>query len=279
MTYREWTNRSVDRLTKAGCDSPAFEIQCLLEDLAGVRHADDAAIPVDVLERLEQAVDAREHRRPLQYILGNWDFLHLTLQVGDGVLIPRPDTEILCETAANWLRAQNVERPRVLDLCAGSGCVGLGIASFVPSTSVTAVEYSDAALTFLRKNIKTTGYDCTMIQADVLATPPTSISGRFDMLVANPPYIPTGNLPDLMPEVQQEPRMALDGGADGLLFYRRIAEHWVPLVRPGGFVAVEIGQGQHDDVASILTQAGVKVHPFIPDLSGILRVVCGEIPG
>ena len=277
MTYQEWFSRSVDRLTKAGCDSPAFEIRCILEDFAGKRHPDGTAVSPAVLDRLEQAVAARESRRPLQYILGNWDFLHLTLTVGEGVLVPRPDTEVLCETVADWLSANGVECPRVLDVCAGSGCVGLGIASLVDRTAVTAVELSDAALPFLRTNAQNSGLDCTVVQADVLQQPPAEIGNAFDVLVANPPYIPTADLNGLMPEVRQEPQMALDGGEDGLLFYRRITEKWLPLVRKGGLVAFEIGQDQHDDVAAILTAAGVRVMPFVPDLGGILRVVCGEI--
>ena len=277
MIYQEWFKRSVDRLEKAGCDSPAFEIRCILEDFAGKRHPDGADIPPAVLERLEQAVAARESRRPLQYILGNWDFLRLTLKVGDGVLVPRPDTEVLCETVAKWLSNNRIARPRVLDLCAGSGCVGLGIASLYEGTAVTTVELSDAALPFLRENAQNSGLDCTVVQADVLQLPPANVGDGFDVLVANPPYIPTADLDGLMPEVKQEPSMALDGGKDGLLFYRRIAENWLPLVRKGGFVAFEIGQGQHNDVAAILNAKGVRVMPFIPDLGGVLRVVCGEI--
>ena len=103
MTYKEWFSRSVTRLEKAGCDSPAFGIRCILEDIGGKRHPDDTAMPPDMFDRLEQAVSRRESRYPLQYILGNWDFLSLTLRVGEGVLIPRPDTECLCEEVARRL--------------------------------------------------------------------------------------------------------------------------------------------------------------------------------
>lgn len=232
-------------------------------------------VPVDVAKRLERAVDERAARRPLQYILGNWDFLHLTLKVGEGVLVPRPDTEILCETVVDFLRRQSAPHPQVLDLCAGSGCVGLGIASLYDGTTVTEVEWSDEALPFLRANVAESGLAATVIKADVLSAPPASL-GPFDVVVSNPPYIPTADLPDLMPEVQHEPAMALDGGEDGLAFYRAIVTHWLPLLKEGGLLAVEIGQGQETDVAAIWEAAGLRNITVTPDLSGILRVVSGQ---
>ena len=278
MTYQEWTIRSVDRLTKAGCDSPAFEVRCICEDLACRHPRMTDEIPPAVVERLERAVDERAARRPLQYILGNWDFLHLNLKVGEGVLIPRPDTEILCETAADFLRKTGAVRPRVLDLCAGSGCVGLGVASLYDGVAVTAVERSPEALAFLRQNVAESGLAADVVEGDVLVAPPADL-GRFDVIVSNPPYIPTADLPYLMPEVQCEPRMALDGGADGLMFYRAIMAHWLPLLKDGGLLAVEIGQGQEQDVAALFAAAGLQNVTATPDLSGILRVVSGQKEG
>ena len=193
------------------------------------------------------------------------------------MLIPRPDTEILCETAADFLQKNGVSAPRVLDLCAGSGCVGLGIASLYDGVSVTEVEWSDEALAFLRQNAADSGLNATVLQADVLTDPPADL-GAFDVLVSNPPYIPSAELPTLMPEVQCEPAMALDGGADGLTFYRAIADKWLPLLKAGGLLAVEIGQGQETDVAAIFAAAGLENIAVIPDLAGILRVVSGQKP-
>ncbi len=277
MTYREWITRSIDRLTKAGCDSPAFEVRCIVEDLACLRPRMDEEIPAKLLERLDCAIEQRAARRPLQYILGNWDFLRLTLKVGEGVLIPRPDTEILCETAVKFLTDRQIDHPRVLDLCAGSGCVGLGIASLYDGAAVTEIEWSEQALPYLHQNVTDSGVDATVMRADVLTDPPADL-GTFDVLVSNPPYIPTADLPSLMPEVRCEPSMALDGGEDGLVFYRAIAEKWLPLLKAGGLLAVEIGQGQETDVAAIFEAAGLENIAITPDLAGILRVVSGQKP-
>ena len=195
----------------------------------------------------------REKRRPLQYILGRWPFLDLTLEVGEGVLIPRPDTELLCESAADWLKGR--PQPRVLDLCAGSGCVGLGIARLCPGARVTAVELSQEALPYLRRNAaRYPQYALTVKAGDALD--PGAAEGLFDAVVSNPPYIPAEELEGLMPEVRREPRMALDGG-DGLRFYRGIARIWVPRLQPGGFCAVEVGVGQAAAVATLFRAARI----------------------
>ena len=154
MTQRQWHAHATAMLTAAGCEDAAFDARCLLEDLGGLPrgHAPrDTELTAEQSERLARALNERADGRPLQYILGQWDFLSLTLAVGEGVLIPRADTECLCELVAR--RLGDVDRPRVLDLCAGSGCVGLGIASLCDGAQVTAVELSDAALPFLRENV------------------------------------------------------------------------------------------------------------------------------
>ena len=219
----------------------------------------------------QTALSQRADGRPLQYILGEWEFLNLTLKVGEGVLIPRPDTELLCEVAAEYLRDQTA--PRVLDLCAGSGCVGLGVASLCPSAHVTEVELSDAAMGYLQQNVlRYPDYAVTVRQADVL-TDYAAFDGPYDAILSNPPYIPTADLPSLQKEVQQEPKMALDGDADGLKFYRTIAEHWCGKLAPKGFVAVEVGIGQAEDVAALFTAQGLETTAIFPDLAGIPRVV------
>ena len=147
MTRRAWWQQATVRLTAAGCEDAAFDARCMLEDLGGLPHGhlpDDRSLTAPQTARLNDALDRRADGYPLQYIVGEWDFLSLTLRVGEGVLIPRSDTEILCETVATHLRG--VTGARVLDLCAGSGCVGLGIASLCTDARVTAVELSSAAM-------------------------------------------------------------------------------------------------------------------------------------
>ncbi len=264
-------------LEKAGCDSPAFDACCLLEDLGRLPHGrrfdtDDTPITDERCEAVLAAASRRASGEPLQYILGQWDFLSLTLEVGKGVLIPRPDTELLCEVAAEKLT--DAAHPAVLDLCAGSGCVGLGLCSLLPTASVTEVELSDEALAYLERNVKRySAFAVTVVKDDVLS--PQKTYAPVDAILSNPPYIPTADLSGLMREVQHEPTMALDGDADGLTFYRAIAEKWLPILKHGGLLAVEVGIHQARDVKAILETAGLHNVEIHRDLGGVDRVVCG----
>ncbi len=276
ITRRQWYSAAVSRLQDSGCEDAAFDARCLLEDFGGLTRGhvpDDTPLTEEQAAVLARALDERAAGRPLQYILGEWDFLTLTLKVGEGVLIPRADTECLCEETAR--RLMGMDSPRVLDLCAGSGCVGLGLASLYPSAQVTAVELSDAALPFLRENIaRYPQYAVTVKQADVLRDA-DAFDGELDAIVSNPPYIPTADLDGLMREVRREPRMALDGDADGLVFYRAITERWLPKLREGGVCAVEVGIGQATDVAALFAAAGLADVRIVRDLGGVERVVSG----
>lgn len=274
VSRRDWLRAATARLTEAGCEDAAFDARCLLEDLGGLprgHQADDTPLTAEQEVVLETALTQRADGRPLQYILGEWEFLTLTLKVGEGVLVPRPDTELLCEVAAEHLRGKT--NPRVLDLCAGSGCVGLGVASLCPTAQVTEVELSDAALGYLKQNVlRYPAYAVTVRQADVL-TDFAAFDGPYDAILSNPPYIPTADLATLQREVKREPQMALDGDADGLLFYRAIAEHWCEKLAPDGFAAVEVGIGQAEDVAALFRVKGLENTEIYPDLAGVPRVV------
>ncbi len=275
MTCLEWWRRATAVLSDAGCEDAGFDSRCLLEDIGGCRRGsapDQQPLSAETERRLEDALRQRAAGRPLQYILGEWDFLTLTLQVGEGVLIPRQDTEVLCETVACRLSPD----ARILDLCAGSGCVGLGIASLCPQVTVTAVERSEEALYYLRQNIaRYPRFRVEAVEGNVL-TDFCRFSGEYDAVVANPPYIPTAELDGLQREVQHEPRMALDGDADGLRFYAVIANDWGRLLRPGGILAVEVGCGQAGAVSDILSAAGFSHVGSVADPAGIQRVVIGE---
>ena len=274
VTRREWLTAATARLTAAGCEDAGFDARCLLEDLGGLprgQRADDTPLTEAQETALTAALTQRAEGRPLQYILGQWDFLSLTLKVGEGVLIPRPDTELLCETAARHLAGRSA--PRVLDLCAGTGCVGLGVASLVPGARVTEVELSEEALPYLTENAaRYPQYAVAVRQGDVLSDY-ALFDGPYDAIVSNPPYIPTGDLAGLQREVRREPQMALDGAADGLAFYRAIAEHWCEKLGFDGFCAVEVGIGQAADVAALFAAKGLKSVEILPDLAGIDRVV------
>lgn len=276
-----------DRLEAGGAASPAFDAACLLERFTGLRRGElplrgDRTVPPGAEAEALRAGELRAAGEPLQYLLGEWDFLSLTLEVGEGVLIPRPDTELLCETAAERLKGREPAeggRPlRVLDLCAGSGCVALGTACLVPGIAATAAEYSEEALAYLRRNCaRYPDLPVEPVRADVLRD-----AGRFPggwaAILSNPPYIPSADLPGLMREVQREPRLALDGGEDGLLFYRAIARDWACKLEPGGFCAVEVGAGQAEAVASLFREAGLEAVETRRDLAGVERVVLGVRP-
>ena len=274
VTRRDWLASATARLAEAGCEDAVFDARCLLEDLGGLPRgtaADDTSLTAEQESILATALSQREEGRPLQYILGQWEFLTLTLKVGEGVLIPRPDTELLCEAAAE--RLQGIHHPRALDLCAGSGCVGLGVASLKPDTAVTAVELSAEAWPYLTENIaRYPAYAVTPCRGDVLADY-DSFEGVYDAILSNPPYIPTADLATLQREVQQEPCMALDGSSDGLQFYRVIAEHWCEKLTENGFCAVEVGIGQAADVAALFAAVGLEKTEILRDLGGVERVV------
>ncbi len=278
MTVCELYIQVKSMLEKAGCDSPAFDACCLLEDVAHLPHGrrfetDDMPLAETVCEDVIASATRRANGEPLQYILGQWDFLSLTLEVGEGVLIPRPDTELLCEVAAEKLK--NIDRPMALDLCAGSGCVGLGLCSLLPSVSVTEVELSDEALPYLRRNAaRYPSIRAVIVKDNVLA--PQQEYASVDAILSNPPYIPTKDIPGLMREVQHEPKMALDGDEDGLVFYRAILEHWLPLLKNGGWLLVELGIGQAQDVKAMFEAAGLCDTEIHRDLGGVDRVVCGR---
>lgn len=275
-TVKELFTQIEQQLQVGGCDSPTFDTTCLLEDIGGigrgqVQRSWDRVLPDAVCTAVLAAAKRRAVGEPLQYILGTWDFLSLTLSVGDGVLIPRPETEQLCELVAE--RLQGVAHPRVLDLCSGSGCIALGVASLCPEATVSAVEKSETAFSYLQRNLaRYPSLAVTATRGDVL-TDAAAFTDTVDAIVSNPPYIPSADLAALQREVQHEPKMALDGGEDGLVFYRAIAESWAPHLRSGGFVAVEIGIGEAEDVCRIFTEAGLTNVQIFRDFAGIERII------
>ena len=216
---------------------------------------------------------ARRAREPLQYILERWETEGMALHVGPGVLIPREDTGALIDTACGLL-ARMSPAPRVLDLCAGTGLVGLSVARRIPGARVVCVEKSREAMRYLARNIAEFGGGrVSAVEGDVLQSP--RIAGPFDGILSNPPYIRTADLDGLAWEVRCEPRMALDGGNDGLLFYRAICDKWKPLVRDGGFIAFEIGYDILDGVTEVMRQSGLSRIGAAKDLGGIDRCVYG----
>ena len=233
--------------------------------------------PPELEKRVRELTARHLAGEPVAYLIGEWEFYGLPLDISESVLIPRPDTETLAEAAIDWLAQQ--DGPRVLDLCAGSGCLGLAIASQVKDARVVLGELSDGALRICRQNIRRNGLTgrVTAMQLDALH-PPLQRLGEFDCIVSNPPYIPTGDLPGLDPSVRDyEPHMALDGGADGLDFYRAILRHWPVVLHPGSRLYFEVGIGQADDVLRLMRSVGFGDLEILPDPAGIPRVVLGAL--
>ena len=228
--------------------------------------------------RVRKLVERHLAGEPVAYLIGEWEFYGLPLDISPAVLIPRPDTEVLTERTVAYV--QTLETGcRVLDLCAGSGCVGLAVAAHVPGSRVVLGELSEEALKICRQNIRRNGLSGRVvpIRTDALEKPDRSL-GEFHCIVSNPPYIPTPDLADLDPSVRDyEPPMALDGGADGLDFYRAIAERWREALHPGGRLYFEVGSGQADAVLRIMRGQGFGDIQVVKDLQGIPRVVFGTL--
>ena len=280
MTIRELYEKGKECLERAVVDTPAFDAFILWQSL----YKGGRALLVTHGNRIcsaqeeaafEKMIVRRSEGEPLQYILGEWDFLNLTLRVGPGVLIPRPETELLCETAVSYLRRKKA--PVVLDLCAGTGAVGIGICSLLPEAGAVCAELYDVPYNCLCENIsRYPQYLVRPIRADVLKGTP-ALTEFFDGIVSNPPYIRTDQLPILQREVRREPQEALDGGEDGLDFYRAIFRHWLKYIRRDGFLAVEIGEEQGENVKCMMEEANLVQIRVLKDFAGLDRVVCGTV--
>lgn len=260
-----------------GVSIPRFELYLLLEEFTGVSRARlplerEKEISQTAEKRLMAALEGRCSGEPLQYLLGRWEFYGREFRVGPGVLIPRADTETLVEHALFYL--QGLSAPKIADLCAGSGCVGVTLGLERSDAEVCLAELSEQAFFYLRENIRgLKAENCTAVREDVLS--PARLPEGLDLIVSNPPYIPDGELGSLQREVRREPAMALSGGGDGLRFYRGIPSLWRAALRPGGMLAFEIGCGQEQEVKELLLQSGYEEVRFRQDLSGIIRVVSG----
>jgi len=243
-------------------------------DRPGLAIHGEEPCPGDAARAFLQAVEERAARRPLQYILGRWEFMGFSLRVGEGVLVPREDTATLVEALAG--RLEKKPGLRGADLCAGSGAVALGLCRLCPGLEMDCVELSPGALGYLRENLAAyPEYGARVWEGDVLLPETAAQFAELDVVASNPPYIAQWELPTLPPEVRREPPMALDGGPDGLLFYRAIAQLWVPRMKAGGLLGVEIGEGQAEGAVKILRQAGLEDLRVHKDWAGLDRAVTG----
>lgn len=283
-TYNDVFLEIRKRLREAGIE--AFDIESRLivvaasgktkEHFMRDRHL---YVPDDTYENaVERLLERRIAGEPMAYILGEWDFYGLPVNVNHHVLIPRVDTEVLVDAVRDMFK-DNYGGLRVLDMCAGSGCVGLAIAANLPFCRVLLADKSQEALKICRANTMKNNLtrSVTSIELDALEAPPMLL-GLFDIIVCNPPYITTDELRELDPSVREfEPAMALDGGPDGLKFYRSISSEWKSVLKDNGYMAFECGQGQADEVRRILQQNGFTDIKIYKDSLNIDRVIIGKV--
>ena len=274
MTYLEISRQ----LAEAGVESPEWDAALLMEHFCGV----DATLARMDPERdypseeLERAVWARASRYPLQYLLGTWQFYRQTYEVSPDCLIPRSDTEALVDDAIHRLP----EGARFLDLCTGSGCIAISILAERPDTTALAVDKFPATLALAERNAVRNGVRDRFgpLLADVLDPAAIRLGAGVDAILSNPPYIATDVLKGLSPEVHAEPQEALDGGIDGLAFYRAILAHHSHLLKPDGFIAFEIGYDQAAAVLALGAEQGFLDGCVLRDLGGNNRVVVLKRP-
>jgi len=283
-TYNDVYLRVRKNLKAAGVEASELEARLIVSHCAKRSKEDLLAMgkifatdPI-IKRKIEESLERRLNGEPLAYVLGEWEFYGIPLIINENVLIPRVDTEILAREAINLLK-RKVWQTRMLDLCTGSGCIGLAVAANVPSCRIVLIDSSEQALAVCRQNMIKTNLSrhITAMDVDILVKPP-AILGEYDVIVSNPPYIPTADLETLDPSVKDyEPRIALDGGEDGLDYYHAIAENWSKLLKKGGHLAFECGIGQSAAVRYILKQHGFRDIKTYKDTLGIERVITGMI--
>lgn len=274
MTYREAVEFGTKCLTDAGVPDAALDAWYLLQMVCKIERSyyyvhGEEDITQDAQKEYEIAVHKRAEHIPLQYIIGEQEFMGLRFKVNSNVLIPRQDTETLVEQVLKIVKPGM----KVLDLCTGSGCVLISVLKNAPELTGMGSDISKTALLVAKENAKLHEVDAEWVRSDLF----DNITETFDVIMANPPYIPTGEILSLMPEVRDfEPENALDGGADGLDFYRKIAGQVKDYLNPGGYVYMEIGYDQGEAVSELMRNAGFTEVEVIKDLARNDRVVKGK---
>jgi release factor glutamine methyltransferase len=264
----DWAARA---LRDMGIEDARREARLLLEHCAGSEAGDGQPLPAGAIADLEALIERRRNREPVSQILGQWEFWSLPFFVTAATLTPRPDTETLVQAALDLLPDRGATL-RLLDLGTGSGCLLLALLHDLPAARGLGIDRSPEALAVAERNASALGLADRAQFA--LGDWAEGLSGSFDLIVSNPPYIPRDEIPSLMPEVSRhEPLIALDGGVDGLDCYRQMAPQIAARLAPGGLALLEVGQGQADSAAAILAAAGLEPAGVRADLGGRKRCV------
>ena len=277
MTLKDAYNYCVYFLSANGVDEAEFKALCIVCSVAGIKNSEYETHKEDIvmLKPVANALWKLKNGEPLQYVLGKWDFYESEFYVGRGVLIPRPETEELTDLAVK--SAKNMNSPLVYDLCSGSGCIGISIAKAMPQSSVYCVEKSADAMTYLLKNAKGVS-NAHAVSGDVLKADSFNdiAQNSIDIIVSNPPYIKTAEIPNLQREVLFEPKEALDGGENGLDFYKYIIKEWKRFLKPGGLLLFEIGEEQGREITSLLKENNYKNISVKNDMYGNARIAVSQ---
>lgn len=279
MTVREAYIKCKEILAESEIEDEAFEALCLLEKVTGfdrlgiISHGDEQ-ITDEKLSELLSLVKRRSNHEPLQYLLESWSFCGFDFCVGEGVLIPRDDTEVVVNLCIDFLKKSKSKK--VLDLCAGSGAISVALEKLA-GAEVTALELSNDAFKFLEKNIKLNNSKVKAVKGDVFKSHCDFEDNTFDLIVSNPPYIKSDEIQTLQAEVQQEPRLALDGGKSGYDFYEAIIKYWSSKLRHGGALAFELGENQSDYVTALMKSQGFENIRTSLDLGGVQRAIIGTM--
>ena len=276
MNYTEAFLMGMQKLQEAEIGEAQLDARLLLEEVCGTDHNTllchgDREVSEAEEEQYRKALEQRAVHVPLQHLLGYQDFMGLRFQVNEYVLIPRQDTEILVEEAMRYLH----DGMRILDLCTGSGCILSSLLHYSNDCEGVGVDISQEALQVAAQNAELLGIKADFLKSDLYE----KVTGKFDLLVSNPPYIERKVIPTLMEEVREyDPYIALDGGEDGLDFYRRIIGGAQDYLKRGGQILMEIGSGQAKAVSELLREAGFKEIDVCRDFAGLDRVVSGRLP-
>ena len=282
-TYNEIYLTTRNILRQRGVESYGLEAKLIVSKAAGKTISElmrdlNLYTSNEVYNRVTEYTARRLRGEPIAYISGSWEFYGLPMIITPDVLIPRMDTEVLIDAAKEILTGSKMDA-RVLDLCCGSGCITCAVGHELPATRLLAVDISALALDICRKNICLNRLSSRAIcmQADAKSSPPLGI-GEFDMIISNPPYIASDEIPELDSSVRDyEPIWALDGGKDGLDFYRSIIKYWKTCLKKNGYILFEVGEGQSDEVMDMLLNAGFSSVDIRKDTMGTERVVIGKL--
>lgn len=275
MRYREALVEGTEALEAAGIDTARLDAWYLLENVCHITRQyfylhDEEEIRDEERQEYELAIRKRAERVPLQYITGEQEFMGMTFKVNPNVLIPRQDTEILVEEILKLCKPGD----RVLDLCTGSGCIIISMVRNLPSIEAYAGDISRQAINVAKENAKLNQTAVVFEKSNLFE----AFNGKFNIIVSNPPYIPSAEIPKLMPEVRDfEPHEALDGLEDGLYFYRKIVAGSVEYLLDGGILCMEIGYDQGPAVTEMMKQFGFQDVTVIKDLAGLDRVIRGHL--